>query len=266
MNPHFSVEQTASRVKINKISGFPFYVYMFFVDPRYIGASFHSPPFYLDKRGLGPGKHLLTIVAYYAVAGIPFPVLEQFPFHVQVAVGRSPSTPYAAERNRDFRTGDILVASDNVNELMTGYMGHSAIVIDQNHLIESPGGHPAIRQDSIQQFLELHPQHAQFRPKSAEMGEKAADYAKSYLAKYNVNLKNGVESPVFSISFKPLDDPWTDIYCSKLIWLSYYYGVDYKFKNDYLWFSPEDLYSLLAEDRHFELIYKHPDFGFKINT
>jgi hypothetical protein len=267
MNYHFSVEQTASGVKINKISNFPFYSYALFVDHWHVGTFFNAPPFYLDLKPFSPGKHLLTLIAYHAVAERPFCIVGKFPFYVQGAgaVGNE-STTLAEERNREFRSGDILVASDNVNELMTGYMGHTAIVIDQNSLIESPGGYPAIRQDNIQQFLRLHPNHAQFRPKSAEMGEKAAQYASSYLNKYRENLASGIESPIFSISFGPLDDPWTDIYCSKLIWLSYYYGADYKFKNDYLWFSPEDLYTQLSEDRHFEEIYKHPDFEFKLNT
>ncbi|MFC4402671.1 hypothetical protein [Gracilibacillus xinjiangensis] len=170
-------------------------------------------------------------------------------------------------RERDYQPGDILVASDNVKKELSGYVGHSALVVDGEHLVEASGGHPAIVKDTIQQFRVKHPIHAQFRPKNKEIGEKAAAFAIEYYLKYKENLSNNVKKPVFSFQLsQDLEDIWEYIYCSKLVWVSYHYGAGYTFENDFLWFSPEDLYTLLSDNDDFEVVYKHPDVKFIINT
>ncbi|WP_163538517.1 hypothetical protein [Gracilibacillus sp. YIM 98692] len=175
--------------------------------------------------------------------------------------------PNTAIRERNFQPGDILVASDNVKSEMTGYMGHSAIVVDDETLVESPGRYPAIVKSTIQQFLDKHPEHAQFRPKDHEIGVDAAAYALDYYNSYKKNLEEGINEPIFSFDLsQSLDDPWEKVYCSKLVWLSYHYGANYTFENDYLWFSPEDLYTQLKDNPDFEQVYKHPNVKFIINT
>lgn len=165
-----------------------------------------------------------------------------------------------------YQPGDLLIASDNQNGLPSGYMGHSAIVVDENHAIDSVASSPIVRKIPISYFLENHPQHAHYRPKSEKTGQNAADYALNYLQKFNENKKKDVEKPTFYFSLEtPLKDEWTYIYCSKLIWLSYYYGADYEFKNDYLWFAPEDIYTAVKDNPDFDKIYIHPDFGFNID-
>jgi uncharacterized protein YycO len=269
MDKHFIVKESRTRLKIICVSRVPFQAYKVYINDQKAATFFQGSAFYLSKTGLAPGKHTLSIAAYPTHSGRTNPVVEQYSFTVREAAEQTsaavPQRTY--HRARDFKAGDILVASDNVNDVYTGYMGHSAIVISETELIESPGGHPAIRQDSIQQYLDQHPAHVHYRPKSAEMGQNAAEWTKGYLAKYKENLASGEKKPEFSFSLSAdLDDPWVYIYCSKLVWLAYYKGAGYEFENDYLWLSPEDLYSNLKDNDQFEEIYMNPDFEFKLNT
>ncbi|SFL68017.1 hypothetical protein SAMN04487943_10370 [Gracilibacillus orientalis] len=178
-----------------------------------------------------------------------------------------PLISYYAIRERNYQAGDILVASDNLKSELTGYMGHSALVINENELIESPGLGPAIIRSSIKQFLDKHPVHAQFRPVQSEVGEKVAQYAIEYYQKYKLNVEKGIHKPTFSFDLsQELDDPWDKIYCSKLVWICYHFGANYTFENDHLWFSPEDLYHQLLENQDFELVYQHQNVKFLIDT
>ncbi|MDX8045199.1 hypothetical protein SH601_04285 [Gracilibacillus sp. S3-1-1] len=173
---------------------------------------------------------------------------------------------FYATRVRDYQPGDILVASDNVKTELTGYMGHAAIVVNENELVEAPGTAIAIVRESIQQFLAKHPLHAQFRPVQSKLGQQATQYAIDYHQTYMKNLENGIQQPTFSFTLaQQLDDPWDKIYCSKLVWLCYHYGADYTFENDHLWFSPEDLYHQLLENKDFEIIYQHEEVEFLID-
>lgn len=170
-------------------------------------------------------------------------------------------------KQREFRAGDILVASDNANGLPRGYMGHAAIVVEPNYLVEATTEMPEIRMDTVEQYLRQHPIHVQYRPISAEDGWRAAYCAKDYVARYQHFLQQGIRKPKFSFfSQSPLDDPWEAIYCSKLVWLCYYYGANYFFLNDFLLFTPEDLSTNLQLDNRFKLIYRHPQFGFLLDT
>ncbi|GAA4716188.1 hypothetical protein [Brevibacillus fulvus] len=168
---------------------------------------------------------------------------------------------------RNFAPGDILIACDNVLPIPIGYMGHSALVADSQFLVEATDELPFIRKVPISDFLRVHPIHVQFRPVSKELGERVAYCALDYLKTYQENLQQGKNEPVYSVSSSsPLYDPWTGIYCSKLIWLAYYYGAQITFRNDFFLFSPEDLYQNLLERDEFQLIYQHPKFTFKLDT
>ncbi|MEW9668432.1 hypothetical protein [Ammoniphilus sp. 3BR4] len=266
MSKYFIVTDSGTQIAIKSITRLLVAPVVIYVDNQLIASFWKGSRFYISKAGLACGAHTLTLVGHLPQNSFLQPIVEHFRFKNDHYVEDHSNTQ---QRLRDFRAGDILVASDNENDDKTGYVGHSAIVINSHDLIESPGGHPAIRQESIQKFLKLHPAHAQYRPRSIELGEKAAAYARGYLAKYLENLKNGIQKPVFSYSYKAvigLDDPWGLIYCSKLVWLSYYYGADYKFKNDYLWFSPEDLYERLRKDENFIEIYRSPKLKFLLDT
>jgi hypothetical protein len=170
-------------------------------------------------------------------------------------------------RDPNYRAGDILVACDNLNGLPYGYMGHSALVVDESNIVEGVVTNPIIRKVPVDNFLSNHKLYAHFRPKNKEMGENAARYALSYLEQFNENKKNGISKPVFLFTVNtPLNDEWNYIYCSKLIWLSYYYGAGYMFPNDHLWFAPEDLYTILKSNPDFEVMYIHPDFVFYLDV
>ncbi|NIK11453.1 hypothetical protein [Alkalibacillus almallahensis] len=177
------------------------------------------------------------------------------------------SLPVTTRRPNDFRPGDILVASDNFGDVYPpGYIGHSAIVVDDRHIIESVTSHPQVRKSPANNFLSVHTQVMHARPKDPEVGEAAAAYAKEYLNAYTTNLNNGESVPEFSFTTQvPLNDPNEAIYCSKLVWLSYYYGADIEFDNNFFLFAPVDLEANLEDDDRFEVLYKHPDFDFKIN-
>ncbi len=172
-----------------------------------------------------------------------------------------------SERDSYFQAGDILVACDNLNGLPYGYMGHSAMVVDESSIIEGVVTNPIIRKVPIENFFNNHKLFSHFRPKNKEMGEKAAKYAINYLETFNENKEKGIAKPIFLFTVNtPLDDEWNYIYCSKLIWLSYYYGAGYEFPNDHLWFAPEDLYTNLKDNPDFEVMYIHPDFVFYIDA
>lgn len=166
----------------------------------------------------------------------------------------------------DYQAGDILVACDNLNGLPVGYMGHSGIVVNSESVIDSVMSSPIIRKIPVKDFINNHPNHAHFRPKSEQKGKRAAKYAIDYLEEFKKNKKQEINEPIFNFTITtPLTDEWTYIYCSKLVWLSYYYGADYEFYHDGLWFAPEDLYSELRKNDDFKLIYIHPDYKFNIN-
>jgi hypothetical protein len=168
-------------------------------------------------------------------------------------------------KGRKFHQGDIIVMSDNMGKLPRGYVGHSVIVVDPVNVVESDARMPQIRITPVALFLDTI--YAHYRPKSAEMGRRAAYCALDYLAKYNRYLLQGKRLPVYSLlPSGSLEDPWGKIYCSKLVWLCYFYGAGYRFENDFLLFSPEDLDKQLANDSNFTLIYKHPLFAFKLDT
>lgn len=77
----------------------------------------------------------------------------------------------------------------------------------------------------------------------------------------------GIICPPFSFNPAiPLWDLWTTVYCSKLIWLAYYYGAGMALPNDYFLFTPEDIDSNLSRANEFEVAYKHPEFEFLIDT
>lgn len=171
------------------------------------------------------------------------------------------------EKSRDFKPGDILVACDNFGDFLPpGYMGHAAIVINRSQIVEAVTSEPQVRKSSIQDFIMIHPRHIHLRCKDGKIGKEAAEYAKKYLEIFNENLEAGKYVPPFSFSTQiPLDDPWEGIYCSKLVWLCYYYGANMMFENDFYLFAPEDLATSLEVDDRFEVIYKHQDFKFHIN-
>ncbi|WP_077623607.1 hypothetical protein [Sediminibacillus massiliensis] len=252
MKRGFEVKQDKEKLTIIPTHDMEEHFYNVFLDEHLVAIHMIGRYFFIDISWLKEGSHHLVIVASRKDTGTPA-FAEQYLFHVM-----------GLHRDRDFQPGDILVASDNLDMTKTGYVGHSALVVEGGKVIESPGLSPAIRKDTIDQFLRKHPEHAQFRPKSAQMGHNAVVYAEAYLSEFK---EKGEEAPVFSFSLSSsLDDPWEYIYCSKLIWLSYYHGAGYEMKNDFLWFSPEDLYKNLSSNGDFELIYEHPNVKFILNT
>jgi hypothetical protein len=258
---HFAVYETSQRLNIRVLSHLPFHNVSFYVDDQYAGTFSQGREFNLNKEKFHHGTHVLYVVAPYMRNGKEYQVQEGYIF--QVSYKRNNTR--LRQPSSDFRAGDILVACDNANGLPPGYMGHSALVIDQKNLIESVMVNPSVRKASVDQFLDAHPLHAHFRPKSKKVGQNAAEYAINYLNKYNENLEQGINRPQFSfMPAQDIEDPWGTIFCSKLVWLAYYYGADYRFEVKGMWFSPQNLYDDLRENDDFELLYIHPDFSYKI--
>jgi hypothetical protein len=165
------------------------------------------------------------------------------------------------------KPGDVLTACDNEMAIPPGYLGHSAIVINDKYSIEAVITPPYIRVIPTTDFLESHPRHAIFRPRDEYMGRMAAEWAIRYYQFSESNRIKGYYYPPFSFSTHvPLMDPYTSTYCSKLVWLSYYYGAGYPFPNDHYLFTPEDVFTVLSNDPSFITLYKHPNFQFVINT
>ncbi|MCP8617304.1 hypothetical protein [Salirhabdus salicampi] len=259
---HFVINQDQTSIKVMVQQNVPF-SYEFFINNERVNPVHHGNEYRIFKGDLRAGSYMLIIV----VRDNRFPgspVIEQrlYPFQI---MNQQPEQEKS--RQRDFRPGDILVSSKNINDEKSEYVGHSALIVSPTETIESPGGFPAIERKTVQAFLRNYPIHAHFRPKSPEMGQKAAQFANQYLAQYQSNVANNIMKPAFSFSLGiDLKDLWEYIYCSKLIWLSYYYGANYEMKNDFLWFSPEDLFTNLQKNDDFEVVYIHPEVNFKWNT
>jgi hypothetical protein len=168
---------------------------------------------------------------------------------------------------RGYMPGDILTACDNELNIAAGYLGHAAIVIDSSFIMESVIAFPHIQIVSIDNFLHIHPKHAHYRPRDPALGSAAVAFAMAYFQTARRNYSQGIYIPKFSFSDAiPLEDMWGSIYCSKLIWLSYKYGANYELHNDHYLFSPEDIDRALRDDMNFQLLYKHPEFLFLIDT
>jgi uncharacterized protein YycO len=166
-----------------------------------------------------------------------------------------------------YQAGDILVACDNELNIPTGYLGHSAIVVSPEHIVESVITYPYIQTAPIQEYSSKHPIHAVYRPKNPKLGEAAARYAVWYYQQSETNKQNGINIPPFSFSpTVPLADPWTTVYCSKLIWLCYYYGAGLSLNNDFFLYTPEDIDTELSQSPLFSQMYKHPEFKFVVDS
>lgn len=253
MYPLFNVQKKSNVVKIVKKSKLPIINIYIFFDHYYVGCMSQVSELKLDFPKWKP-KSLIIYVDLYK-NGQYIRMSEKHPLY-----------SYIMSRDQKYKPGDILVGCDNVNGLPYGYMGHAAIVVDSEHIVEATPLPPIIRKKLITSFKSNHPTHIQIRPRSSEMGEKAAKYALNYVARFNENKEKEKSNPMFYFTLqKPLTDEETYIYCSKLVWLSYYFGADYKIENDHLWFAPEDLSSSLMNNPDFEIVYKHSDFDFHIN-
>ncbi len=174
--------------------------------------------------------------------------------------------PHPALRIR-LQPGDVLTACDNELNVPPGLMGHSAIAVSEQEIVEAVIMKPYIRTAPKEHFFKSHPRCAVYRPVDSRAGMSAAHFAHWYWQQSNHYDRMGVHVPPFSFSQKiPLSDPWTGVYCSKLVWLSYYYSVGFELKNDFGLFTPEDLDANLSRDARFILLYKHPEFVFLIDT
>ncbi|MFD2611854.1 hypothetical protein [Paenibacillus gansuensis] len=176
-------------------------------------------------------------------------------------------TQYRAGTSIGLLPGDILTACDNELNVPTGYLGHSAIAVDERHIVEAVISYPYIQLASKESFFSPHPLCAVYRPKDPSWGTAAARCAYDYFLKSREHLQKGTVLPPFSFDLNvALDDPWTSVYCSKLVWLSYHFGVGYTLPNDFGLFTPEDLDYNLSRDPNFILVYKHPGFQFLIDS
>lgn len=166
-----------------------------------------------------------------------------------------------------YKAGDILTACDNELNIPDGILGHSAIAINSKEMIEAVVSPPHLRVYKIQNFIKNHAKRAIYRPKNSAKGKAAAAFAIDYLHRRNQFLKQGIERPFFSFSPElPLNDPWSSIYCSKLVWLCYHYGAKYTLPNDYFLFTPEDLDTLLKKHSKFKKLYRHRKFNFSVDS
>ncbi|RXT07277.1 YiiX/YebB-like N1pC/P60 family cysteine hydrolase [Ammoniphilus sp. CFH 90114] len=231
----------------------PLQYFELYLDRTYIGSYLPVPVLQIPTTWFNSGHKSLNIVSIFLDGGR---VRTSLFYNHHIQTERDP---------RDFQPGDILVASDNTNGLQPGYMGHSALIIDKNTIAEAVMTDPQVRFYPLEHFLSEHPRHVQYRPKDPNLGHKARNYAYQYVLQYQKNKNSGKEYPEFSfLPDVPLNDQWGSIYCSKLIWLSYYYGAGLTLENDFIVFAPLNLSSSLENDNRFQLVYKHPDFHFFI--
>ncbi len=252
MYMQFFVKKKGDGIEIIKQSAFPLFNINIYADHLHLGSISYMESLYIKL----PYKNVQSIHIFADALdkGQYFKVSERHDL-MDHSLYREPAGRI------EFKPGDILVGCDNVNGLPFGYMGHAAIVVDSHSAVEATPLKPIIRKIPISRFRKNHSLHTVIRPKSEELGRKAAQFAVNYLEAFNTG-KN-VPTFKFTLSEPLYEDQY--IYCSKLVWLSYYYGGNYEFPNDHLWFAPEDLYSMTKNNQDFKTVYIHPEFHFKLD-
>ncbi|WP_280967004.1 peptidoglycan amidohydrolase family protein [Evansella cellulosilytica] len=215
---------------------------------------------YLRTDLLPSGSHLFHLVGEVSNYGETYTVEESYPIDIEK---RTTSTNF---RSHTFKPGDILVASDNKKGIPNGYMGHAIIMVDNERILESDYQDDSIAVNHITKFFKDHEWYALYRPINEKMGELAVNWGLAYHEKYKKNVNQGVNKPLFSFLPSKLTDLWSTIYCTKLVWLCYYYGANYDFSHEGLWISPYQLDNQLKKDKNFQLIYEHPKHYFKLKV
>lgn len=201
---------------------------------------------------------MLTITGYYHAHGRSCSVVEHFSIDNRKAMLRQKS-----KGRNIFKAGDILISCDNISPFPTSYSGHAALVVDAKTLIEAHYNPPMVAKDSIKPFTDMRPMYAQFRPKAAILGRKAAAYAEQYLQQYQKYLEEDISPSKAAVSESvSLEEDLSFVDCTQLIWLSYATGAKYSFENDHPWQSPQELYEHMQANPDFTLIYQHAEFEF----
>lgn len=258
MNKLFSCTYEQEKLIIHKNYELPLVRITLWIDGIRIMDLSDCPQIVLNRREFDAGIHKLNIHSYFVNGPEFIQTIDQYEFYGLDTLEN------LRINEREFRAGDILVACDNTFGIPHGYMGHVALTLDAEALIEAVAFFPSIKKDNIQQFLKQHPNHAQYRPINEENGKIASNWAYEYYRIHQENIKKGSVVPMFSILAPvPLSDPWGSVYCSKLVWLSYYYGASIEFEHNKGIFSPAALDKCLSKDPNFHQVYKHPEFKFK---
>ncbi len=121
----------------------------------------------------------------------------------------------------DFQPGDILVTK---NTRSAAFVGHAGIVDQSGKYfvsIAGPGHFPA--RYSIQWWLERYPSTKVVRYKSANAAKQAGAYA------YQNYVIGKYKKQPYRITNNPKDR--TYLYCSEIVWQSYYYGANTPYYN-----------------------------------
>ncbi|MFJ8261929.1 hypothetical protein ACIQ4I_08160 [Rummeliibacillus sp. NPDC094406] len=138
------------------------------------------------------------------------------------------------------KPGDIIITK---NTSAKGILGHTGIFIGSNQILHASGWksepYPIIF--TKKQWEERYGNSKVIRPKSAKLGEKAADKAISSFTKYDKKKKKRVGKHIpYKISRNP--ENIKETYCSELIWYSYYkVGKSYKVSVPYYGFAEPDI-------------------------
>ena len=257
---YFKVYETEDYIQIVALQNHGFTYLHVYIDDQYVFTYRDCQEVNIPKRCIPKGAHFLHLNGILSFENMPF--FQSYMIEIEKRTDQ-----FVTKRSQDFQPGDILIACDNVMSVPTGYVGHSALVIDREDILESVMRFPSISIDTIDSFFKDHTLYAHYRPKNPEHGKAAVEWGLDYYRKYIKNVNKEIYKPKFTFvpSIRP-KDIWDTIYCSKLIWFCYYYGANYEIKYRGPWISPRNLDEVLTKDPNFKLIYKHPDFSFKINV
>ncbi|MFE4036072.1 hypothetical protein [Priestia sp. YIM B13489] len=148
-----------------------------------------------------------------------FYVLSFLSFALMLSLGFSSQAQAATVKGFNFKPGDILITKSTSSD---GIAGHSAIV-DQtgSNIIHIAGyGHTPARHP-VDWFLNNYKATKVVRYKSATLAKKAGTYA------YNNYYKGPYKNHGYGLAPNPKDT--TKLYCSEIVWQSYYYGAGVTF-------------------------------------
>lgn len=124
----------------------------------------------------------------------------------------------------NYIAGDVLVTTSTSSKGLTGHAG----IVHPNGKdiihIAGPGYKPSVI--SIKSWLSQYKSTKVVRHKNKTISYKAANWALNYYI-------NGTgKNTSYRITINPKDR--TYVYCSELVWQSYYYGANFTFKTPYI--------------------------------
>ncbi|KMY53792.1 hypothetical protein AC623_07240 [Bacillus sp. FJAT-27231] len=154
-------------------------------------------------------KTIRTIVSVFVACFVVFCLFSTY------------SAEAATYKGFNFKPGDIVITKNTSSRGVTGHAG--IVASDGKNIVHS---HPSYNKGkphkmSISTWLTKYPKTKVVRSNSSTIANKAGKYA------YNSYIVGTYKNQSYKVTSNPKDR--TYLYCSELVWQSYYYGANSTF-------------------------------------